>query len=122
MVQYQGILNVIASPSLGREWIEMSDLRTCTSLKLSPSLGREWIEIDEYENQMHAEFGLPPWGGSGLKFAVEGGTLMLFSLPPWGGSGLKSMELLNSCGRGGSPSLGREWIEIALRAINKHSQ
>ena len=35
------------SPSMRREWIEMS-LHSCTSMYLrSPSMRREWIEIDK---------------------------------------------------------------------------
>ena len=37
------------------------------------------------------------------------------SLPPWGGSGLKCSNQLHKTFFKTSPSLGREWIEIACR-------
>ena len=57
---------------------------------------------------------LPPWGGSGLKFVSL--TYVLtdgFGLPPWGGSGLKYRNQEPHRDQEPSPSLGREWIEIA---------
>ena len=88
----------IKSPSLGREWIEMQESTRYCNYSGSPSLGREWIEIDEYENQMHAEFCLPPWGGSGLK---------------WRYAHFAAANMM-------SPSLGREWIEIVVMILFPH--
>ena len=34
-------------------------------------------------------FGLPPWGGSGLKYQLLTYITPIDGLPPWGGSGLK---------------------------------
>ena len=78
------------SPSTRREWIEIA----CSGVKLhatgSPSTRREWIEIMRSARLLAAFCGLPPHGGSGLKYidaAILGGCPM-------------------------SPSTRREWIEI----------
>ena len=56
----------------------------------SPSLGREWIEIEMSSEELENDIGLPPWGGSGLKcFEVSCMYIQVKRLPPWGGSGLK---------------------------------
>ena len=39
--------------------------------ELSPSLGREWIEISISETEIIPAERLPPWGGSGLKSVTE---------------------------------------------------
>ena len=58
--------------------------------KQSPSMRREWIEMDPERYILCWLAGLPPCGGSGLKwFCIHRG-----------------------CGRNGSPSMRREWIEM----------
>ena len=57
------------SPSMRREWIE---ILWCAigniAPVVSPSMRREWIEIT-CSSTKHGTFaGLPPCGGSGLKF------------------------------------------------------
>ena len=60
---------MIMSPSMRREWIEISlDLSICFSPFSSPSMRREWIEMLPAENLQERLPGLPPCGGSGLKF------------------------------------------------------
>ena len=57
-----------ASPSIRREWIEMIVSSYTLVLRTSPSIRREWIEISsEIETDSKRE-GLPPYGGSGLKY------------------------------------------------------
>ena len=43
------------SPSLGREWIEMTIKKSPTDKPQSPSLGREWIEICGNARGDHSE-------------------------------------------------------------------
>ena len=43
----------------------------CTFL-LSPSARREWIEIENVLSVVRGGVGLPPHGGSGLKFSIRG--------------------------------------------------
>ena len=52
---------------------------------------REWIEIVLQVGLDYCMIGLPPCGGSGLKFAHRLSTIKSadWSLPPCGGSGLK---------------------------------
>ena len=56
----------------------------------SPSMRREWIEITSIACSVYLLYGLPPCGGSGLKF--------FFQIIP---------KKIRS-----SPSMRREWIEI----------
>ena len=57
--------------------------------------------------------GLPPCGGSGLKFQPgQRYRLLHQSLPPCGGSGLKSVVERGFHAVTLSPSMRREWIEI----------
>ena len=79
---------------------------------MSPSLGREWIEICRQSRSSLTSYSLPPWGGSGLKLLETGFENVVDGLPPWGGSGLKSSAIVTVSPNLGSPSLGREWIEI----------
>ena len=79
------------SPSMRREWIEMffTGQNKCFP-QLSPSMRREWIEIFWVIVAQEKAPGLPPCGGSGLKFQILRRLEMpLSSLPPCGGSGLK---------------------------------
>ena len=58
---------------------------------------------------------LPPCGGSGLKLScISGGDLRCGRLPPCGGSGLKCQRYSNQGSRHMSPSMRREWIEMIL--------
>ena len=57
------------SPSMRREWIEM--VRRYVVIQaacLSPSMRREWIEMTTLARSCVGTCGLPPCGGSGLKF------------------------------------------------------
>ena len=46
MQRQQRIYNVIESPSMRREWIEILDMvSTYFRMRTSPSMRREWIEI-----------------------------------------------------------------------------
>ena len=77
------------SPSTRREWIEIGNGVLTHLIHPSPSTRREWIEIFYPLPPQMSQQGLPPHGGSGLKFCRlrkrSGGTC----LPPHGGSGLK---------------------------------
>ena len=57
--------------------------------------------------------GLPPCGGSGLKCNACCDFLAVTSLPPCGGSGLKFIAGVVAVRVHQSPSMRREWIEIA---------
>ena len=62
--------------------------------------------------------GLPPHGGSGLKYLVRRKEIWSFGLPPHGGSGLKSLTALWSRWTPlPSPSTRREWIEIEMTVL-----
>ena len=50
-----------------REWIEMKHRLRASELLASPSMRREWIEIPRWSGGIHQRDGLPPCGGSGLK-------------------------------------------------------
>ena len=50
---------------------------------------REWIEIIDQTIITRDDEGLPPCGGSGLKYIGAGVTEITQCLPPCGGSGLK---------------------------------
>ena len=126
------------SPSMRREWIEMSSVGVSTGFSSpSPSMRREWIEIILRRIRCRNCRCLPPCGGSGLKFQHGKRGENCDGLPPCGGSGLKSncgsfCEIslrLPPCGGSGlkwnttketgvpneSPSMRREWIEISIR-------
>ena len=55
----------------------------------SPSMRREWIEMESLDSGIPVVFGLPPCGGSGLKWESDYVLHERFGLPPCGGSGLK---------------------------------
>ena len=59
---------VSVSPSMRREWIEMKLPSIIQMSSTSPSMRREWIEIELFASSDAAKRGLPPCGGSGLKF------------------------------------------------------
>ena len=63
----------------------------------------------------HGIKSLPPCGGSGLKCKINVPLFIEFGLPPCGGSGLKfpCYGIFDSWS--GSPSVWREWIEIAWK-------
>ena len=60
--------NYAVSPSMRREWIEMNQRIQCDFPDKSPSMRREWIEIIHFMQTPPNTTGLPPCGGSGLKF------------------------------------------------------
>ena len=82
-----------ASPSMRREWIEMQTVQTPQNPAGSPSMRREWIEICMGWCTRCPPEGLPPCGGSGLKFPCPH-VLKKFTE---------------------SPSMRREWIEMGCR-------
>ena len=91
----------LASPSLGREWIEIHLGECSIAVRLSsPSLGREWIEMLDSGRYFICAVSLPPWGGSGLKYEM----CHLYAM------------------QNKSPSLGREWIEIESRTYRGQEQ
>ena len=59
------------SPSMRREWIEMCRIwiDICGGMA-SPSMRREWIEMESAVRKPICLHGLPPCGGSGLKFFI----------------------------------------------------
>ena len=57
----------ILSPSVWREWIEMSEMTDGDLNMLSPSVWREWIEMVALATLLVKNACLPPCGGSGLK-------------------------------------------------------
>ena len=59
-------------------------------LAASPSTRREWIEMRSNLGNIETGKGLPPHGGSGLKFLrLQAMRQFRPGLPPHGGSGLK---------------------------------
>ena len=129
----------VMSPSMRREWIEISIRENSSPGGGSPSMRREWIEMIFLSTDQTLEMGLPPCGGSGLKCILNSTAhKCYYRLPPCGGSGLKCWvaapgrsgnESLPPCGGSGlkylsakltvsnrmSPSMRREWIEIFAR-------
>ena len=77
------------SPSMRREWIEMTGTKNDGFMMMSPSMRREWIEMPPFHIQQTPAFRLPPYGGSGLKLRLAALKSSRTRLPPCGGSGLK---------------------------------
>ena len=78
------------SPSMRREWIEILHFSVCITSSPSPSMRREWIEISQHFWMSRQIMCLPPCGGSGLKCGKQRRlTGCSERLPPCGGSGLK---------------------------------
>ena len=103
------------SPSPRREWIEITIAKFyCSYIATSPSPRREWIEILDSRSEPVEKTGLPPHGGSGLKYLwFRQYERLRQRLPPHGGSGLKSQHVVTTMTvEQGSPSPRREWIEI----------
>ena len=67
---YPGIVTHadIASPSIRREWIEITCRVLLKNPQTSPSIRREWIEMQDVRNDETLCGCLPPYGGSGLKY------------------------------------------------------
>ena len=59
--------DLLTSPSMRREWIEIYYFPVDISIIVSPSMRREWIEIPSPRSSASASARLPPCGGSGLK-------------------------------------------------------
>ena len=80
---------------------------------MSPSIRREWIEMFQGHELDKEHLGLPPYGGSGLKWRCVARTIRAVSgLPPYGGSGLKFTLHSILTITAWSPSIRREWIEM----------
>ena len=102
-----------SSPSMRREWIEISEyLRLRLACNSSPSMRREWIEM--FLSRLRSDYYVSPsmrreW----IEIPVSSMTLWQVSgLPPCGGSGLKCLAAAHCRICGGSPSMRREWIEM----------
>ena len=91
MFPLSAVRSAAQSPSIRREWIEMLRVGTAYRNGTSPSIRREWIEIIKPDASPSSSIGLPPCGGSGLKFDAAD----------------KSVDQI------ASPSVWREWIEIS---------
>ena len=102
-MKYPGIVthaDIALSPSIRREWIEIWLVEHGLWIfERSPSIRREWIEILDCYWVCEVYSGLPPYGGSGLKYFVN-----------------KIMAKRNR-----SPSIRREWIEIPLQKMQKYA-
>ena len=106
------------SPSTRREWIEMRFLQYRRVASESPSTRREWIEMQILDGAITLLMGLPPHGGSGLKYFFSSfSSSSILRLPPHGGSGLKSDLRWCQIRRKRSPSTRREWIEIGFTLV-----
>ena len=93
--RYCEISFTVMSPSLGREWIEILQMYNLLTRDKSPSLGREWIEISLEAQLLSIMFTSPSLGREWIEMGyVETFECDLFGLPPWGGSGLKSMYII----------------------------
>ena len=83
---------------------------------VSPSMRREWIEISYSAESCSSASGLPPCGGSGLKFPT---VYHIAHVLLWSPSMRREwIEMLYDQTVGQlhmSPSMRREWIEIAWR-------
>ena len=82
-------------------------------IAMSPSMRREWIEMAEGKAAGVLAEGLPPCGGSGLKYFF----LLLHNTDMWSPS--MRREWIEMCIGGDkmyildeSPSMRREWIEM----------
>ena len=109
------------SPSPRREWIEIF-YRPCNNKNYAglPPHGGSGLKYSG-GRKFHRRRRLPPHGGSGLK-SYQGWRLYLrfAGLPPHGGSGLKCELLADMDLHGGSPSPRREWIEILVSLLQQH--
>ena len=65
------------SPSMRREWIEMENRFGVSCVRMSPSMRREWIEIKFGNQDRNTWISLPPCGGSGLKFHIFCGPVIV---------------------------------------------
>ena len=54
-----------------REWIEIEHSKVSVRSGESPSMRREWIEIALGLSELIVGNGLPPCGGSGLKYTKD---------------------------------------------------
>ena len=83
-------------------------------LPLSPSMRREWIEIST-DLALLLLRRLPPCGGSGLKFWLYKPGQCNNSSPSMRREWIEILFLSNLCSHSWSPSMRREWIEIFCR-------
>ena len=87
----------------------------------SPSLGREWIEITSPCYYYTPYPRLPPWGGSGLKYRRVTSAAHIARSPSLGREWIEIFHTSMPRTTGMSPSLGREWIEITKAACRAYT-
>ena len=98
-----------------REWIEMVVV-TCviTVISMSPSMRREWIEISNEHDLHQTANSLPPCGGSGLKYLsgyLRGRRQQSPSMRrEWIEMPVEYTKYIKAAL---SPSMRREWIEMS---------
>ena len=82
------------------------------SFTASPSMRREWIEIQTVQILRTGVSGLPPCGGSGLKFLIARKNTKSETSPSMRREWIEIQCLCVKTERSKSPSMRREWIEI----------
>ena len=103
------------SPSMRREWIEMSGMKIIPASMKSPSMRREWIEIWDSYADKHCLLS-PSMRREWIEMQSECVPChQMSSLPPCGGSGLKCSLPSVPTTMAWSPSMRREWIEMCHR-------
>ena len=81
---------IVCLPPCGGSGLKFAVGDHLLELVASPSVWREWIEMKKNGWILQGKAGLPPCGGSGLKFWNSGKrSVSPVCLPPCGGSGLK---------------------------------
>ena len=101
------------SPSMRREWIEISSHSAEQTACLSPSMRREWIEMPETVHLLAKRIRLPPCGGSGLKYGTQNDRKSVLQSPSMRREWIEISADMAVCHPSlMSPSMRREWIEI----------
>ncbi len=80
---------------------------------MSPSMRREWIEISGKAKKLYSPLSLPPCGGSGLKCSLCTHAAGGFASPSMRREWIEIQRTLYHTATVWSPSMRREWIEIA---------
>ena len=79
---------------------------------MSPSMRREWIEISGKAKKLYSPLSLPPCGGSGLKCSLCTHAAGGFASPSMRREWIEIQRTLYHTATVWSPSMRREWIEI----------
>ena len=81
---------------------------------MSPSMRREWIEISGKAKKLYSPLSLPPCGGSGLKCSLCTHAAGGFASPSMRREWIEIQRTLYHTATVWSPSMRREWIEMQV--------